>query len=449
MEEVLSLFWKWNFPIGMLLFQTVMCISYGRRKYFILKWMAFTAILFLVAITMTYEWKWDGSRIDGLNILSNMPARIMIMAIIAFQMFICYKISFWTSLFFTTLSITLHNIHFSLYKIIEALTIGSVVNTKPGLMSFFIDVIVLMIFLVGVGYVFNKKDMVSIDDYRTGKKVLVISLIMLVITHFLILFQFANDPYSNFGITLVVGRLYDICFNIVTFYLIYNLVVKNNLEIEQQRMENLLRQRQNQFTLSQQLIDNLNIKSHDLKKQIHYLEKNEFSRNEMVQGLKDALMEFNTLIETKNEALSTILSEKSLVCHNNQIKFLCVANGENLDFIKPIDIYTIFANLLDNAIEASLQLEEDKRNITVIVKQKEDFVSVHIENYYTGKINLKDGTIQTMKPETELHGYGVKSIQKIVESYKGDIAIRTDRKIFSVNILIPISDEKRRGEKAC
>lgn len=446
MEEILSLFWRWNFPFGMLLFQTVMCIPYGRRKYFIFRWMAFTIMIFIVSITMTHDWEWQGSIIRGWNILSNMPARILIMILIAIQMFICYKISLWTSVFFTTLAITLHSIHFSLFKIIEALTIGSVVNEKPGLDSLLIDAAVLITFLVVAGFIFNKKGIISIDEYGTGKRVIAISLIILVATDFLNLFQFANDPYSNYGMTLVVGRLYDICFNAVTFYMIYNLVVKYNMKIEQEKMEALIKQRQQQFTFSQQIIDSINIKSHDLKKQIRYLEQNEFDRKEILQGLKDVLSGYDTIIEANDEALSTILSEKSLYCHNNKIKFLIYANDVSLESIKPIDIYTIFANLLDNAIEASLQVEEEHRNISVIVKQKENLLSIHIENVFAGEINMKDGILYTMKSDPGNHGFGFKSIQQIVDRYKGNISFRIKKNIFIVNILIPVQNGNEKVE---
>jgi len=438
MTELSGVFWRINFPLVLLLFQIVMCLPYRRRKYAALKWVVFVGVLILIVTTMTHDWVWDGSLIKAQNILSNMPGRILIMVVIALQIFICYEISLWSAVFLMTVAITVHRIHFSLYKIIEVFMVGSVVNKMPGWMSVLLDIAVIIVFMVAIAAIFNRKNGIRIDKYGRDKIVLIISLVILVLSDVLNLYQFANDPYTNFGMTLVVNRLVDIIFNSMTLYMIYNLIVKRTLQIEQQKMETLMQQRKQQYEFSQQLIDSINIKSHDLKKQIRYLEQHEVSRTDMVQGLKDAVANYDTLIQTNNEALSTILSEKSLVCYNNQIKFVCIADTDNLNCIKSIDLYTIMANLLDNAVEASQKVEVQYRSISVAVKQKENFISIHTENYFSGSIRKKGETLLTMKSEPENHGFGVKSIQQIVDSYQGNMSFKTKGNIFSVNILIPI-----------
>lgn len=425
MVELIGLFWRWNFPMVLMLFQFVMCLRYERRKAFILKWLVIFGILIIVVATMTHDWKWEGSFIDAKNILSNMPGRLLIIFIITMQMFLCYEMSLWSAVFLMTVAITVHRIHFSLYKIIEAFTIGSVVGKMPGKTSVFLEVAILILFLVIILFIFNRNKGIRIDDYYKDKSVLTISLIILVISDVINLYQFANDPYTNYGMTLVVGRLFDIIFNAMTLYMIYNLIVKRNLQNEHQKMEMLMQQRKQQYEFSQQLIDSINIKSHDLKKQIRYLEQQDVGRLEMMQSLKEAVIGYDTIIETKNEALNTILSEKSLVCYSNDIKLVCMVDRDNLEFIKPIDMYTIMANLLDNAVEASLRVEKQHRNISVIVKKEAEFLSIHTENYFSGEVSLKDGNLQTMKTNPEHHGFGMKSIQRIVDSYQGNTSLRT------------------------
>ena len=57
-------------------------------------------------------------------------------------------------------------------------------------------------------------------------------------------------------------------------------------------------------------------------------------------------------MRTGNEILDTILTEKSLICENSGIHINCVADGSLLAFMNPVDLYTLFGNALDNAIEA-------------------------------------------------------------------------------------------------
>lgn len=60
-----------------------------------------------------------------------------------------------------------------------------------------------------------------------------------------------------------------------------------------------------------------------------------------------------TLVHTGNDALDAILSEKGLACEQGGIAFRCMADGAAVGFMAPTDIYSLFGNALDNAIEAS------------------------------------------------------------------------------------------------
>ena len=54
----------------------------------------------------------------------------------------------------------------------------------------------------------------------------------------------------------------------------------------------------------------------------------------------------------------------------------------NLDFISPIDMTTIFSNLLDNAIEACAEVTEE-RSIRFSIVQQMNFITVNIRNPYS------------------------------------------------------------------
>ena len=57
---------------------------------------------------------------------------------------------------------------------------------------------------------------------------------------------------------------------------------------------------------------------------------------------------------TGNHALDVILTEKSLICKQKEIKLTCMADGKQLAFMQTTDLYSIFGNLLNNSIEAAL-----------------------------------------------------------------------------------------------
>lgn len=116
-----------------------------------------------------------------------------------------------------------------------------------------------------------------------------------------------------------------------------------------------------------------------------------------------------------------------------------MADGERLNFMKDVDIYSLFGNALDNAIESTMKLKDKtKRVISLLVSAKADFLTIHMENYYEGCLSFKDGLPQTTKDDKTLHGFGVKSISLLAEKYNGNVSMSTDSDIFILNIIFPL-----------
>ena len=70
-----------------------------------------------------------------------------------------------------------------------------------------------------------------------------------------------------------------------------------------------------------------------------------------------------------------------------------------------------------------------------------NFISITIKNYYNGKIVLNsEGLPTTNKENKNYHGYGIKSIQAIVQKYNGNLSISTEEQIFKLNLLLPIQN---------
>ncbi|MEG2640551.1 MAG: GHKL domain-containing protein, partial [Bacilli bacterium] len=106
------------------------------------------------------------------------------------------------------------------------------------------------------------------------------------------------------------------------------------------------------------------------------------------------------------------------------------------------NIYSLFGNAIDNAIEYLLKKDMDKRFIRLHVKGINDMISIHIENYCDDDIQIVDGLPKTTKADKLYHGFGTISMKKIVESYDGEIFLKRSDSLFVVNILIPIKENK-------
>ncbi len=84
--------------------------------------------------------------------------------------------------------------------------------------------------------------------------------------------------------------------------------------------------------------------------------------------------------KTGNEILDTLLSEKSLICEARDITMHCVIDGKKL--LDSIDIYALFGNAIDNAIECVEKFsEKEMRFIDICVAEKQHFyISVFESN---------------------------------------------------------------------
>lgn len=198
-----------------------------------------------------------------------------------------------------------------------------------------------------------------------------------------------------------------------------------------------------QYQLSRENIEIINRKCHDLKHQVAALRtiRNEQQREASLNEIEQAVMIYDAAIQTGNEVLDTVLTEKSLACEQKGIKWTCMADGSQLGFLDPVDLYAIFGNALDNAIEGVQNLREpEKRVIAVTVFNRGKLAILQIENYYDQDLRFEDGLPQSSKGDTANHGFGMKSIRRTAEKYNGSISIHTEDQIFILSIVFPVPD---------
>ena len=206
----------------------------------------------------------------------------------------------------------------------------------------------------------------------------------------------------------------------------------------------LWRQNERQYALSKENVELINRKCHDLRHQIaalSYAEGGSERRKAFVREVQDMVDIYDSKTDTGNEALNTILMEKGLYCKLHNIQWTCVADGSCLAFMDVVDLYTLFGNAIDNAIESVERLEdEDKRIITASVWRRDSFAIIQVENYYEGSLTLRDGLPLTSKGDTSSHGFGLKSMRRIAEKYRGTLSVKAEDNSFLLYVMLPIDD---------
>lgn len=216
------------------------------------------------------------------------------------------------------------------------------------------------------------------------------------------------------------------------------LILRHELDVQQQ----LRIQQKAQYEMSAENVELINRKCHDLKYQIAALKhiSDQDTREKSIQSLEQAVMIYDSVVKTGNDILDTVLTEKRLFCEANGITLTCMADGTCLDFMDAVDIYTIFGNALDNAIETVSRLEDpEQRIITVMVFSKADMVFLQLENFCNTPLSYADDLPVTSKEnEQGFHGFGLKSIRCTAEKYGGFLTVQNEDGIFLFRVTIPI-----------
>ena len=226
----------------------------------------------------------------------------------------------------------------------------------------------------------------------------------------------------------------------VILYLQNELFKKSEMRKELELMNLLWKKEQEHYRLSKENIALINQKCHDLKHQIYALRNvDALERKQYLDEIADSVQIYEAIVQTGNEVLDTILTEKSLYCKERNITVTCVADGEQMKFMNTVDLYAILGNALDNAIEAVEKFEQqDMRQIDVQIYRKGQFLVMNIINPLNESLVYEDGIPVTTKENRKFHGFGLKSIKYMVKKCGGIVNIKEEGGCFSLMMLIPI-----------
>lgn len=216
---------------------------------------------------------------------------------------------------------------------------------------------------------------------------------------------------------------------------------ESDAEQRSEEVSQLLRAEQLRYESDKQIHDAINIKCHDIRHQIAAIraQTTDDAYRAELKKIGRLVDIYDTSPHSQNAALDVALAGKMLTCNNLNIGITCMADGRRLEFMDDCDIYALFGNILDNAIEAANQVtEEEHRLITLSVENRENFLLIECENYFSGKLVFDDGLPVTTKEDTVNHGFGTHSIRMLTEKYGGSLKLSAQDDIFTLSILLPI-----------
>lgn len=139
-----------------------------------------------------------------------------------------------------------------------------------------------------------------------------------------------------------------------------------------------------------------------------------------------------------NSVVNAVINAKYQMMINASIDTFLNIDIDKMMFIDDVSLCTIFANTLDNAIEACRKIDDTaKRKLELKCRYTENgYFSFELINSKGNEIHEKKGRFLSDKEDQSAHGIGISSVKEIVDKYDGTLDISYDNEWFKVVILI-------------
>lgn len=171
-------------------------------------------------------------------------------------------------------------------------------------------------------------------------------------------------------------------------------------------------------------------------KAYRFLDEND-KIDQYLNSLETDLTSVDTLIKSGNVMVDAILNSKLSLAKSRCISISAKAVVPSNIPISEIDLCVIIGNLLDNAIEAGLRIDDEaKRFIRIYMDMKRDNLYLSVTNSSGGKIKKQDGRYVSDKGVN--HGFGLMRLDKIVDKYAGYIKRRDEDGAFTSEVMLPL-----------
>lgn len=137
-----------------------------------------------------------------------------------------------------------------------------------------------------------------------------------------------------------------------------------------------------------------------------------------------------------NNLLNTIICRAKQQCKESGISFITDIRSGCIDFLPEYDITALFSNLLENALDATKDIPGSFIELNITPHNNNGFVITMINSCRKNPFSKGTHRLISTKKNKWRHGYGMKSIQRIVEKYDGNSRLYFDENSFTFHTII-------------
>ncbi len=232
---------------------------------------------------------------------------------------------------------------------------------------------------------------------------------------------------------------------------IYSAIVLVRTKVSEENYKEMVDMQIRHYEQMEKKNEELRIFRHDFPKQIRPLAA--CLHEGRIEEAEEILRHFDSSIAyarpryaTGNTMLDTVLECAQQAAEPDGIRIVWKEGGMfPAEGIAPEDVYTLFPNALDNAVEACRKLGKPC-DVTVSSRMTPGAVYVRIQNPFVGKVSIHHGRVETTKADKSRHGFGTQSMKKAAAKYGSDnLRFSQENGLFTVDMELELTSRTDAG----
>lgn len=183
---------------------------------------------------------------------------------------------------------------------------------------------------------------------------------------------------------------------------------------------------------------------HDIRKHLLSIaELNEKNETEKIAAYINQIVQSSDLQDSvrvcDNDLLNTIIFRVKQRCRETGTSLITDIRTRCIDFLSEYDITALFSNLLDNALDATKNMPNSFIELSVTPHNSKAVIITMINSCKSDPFVGKYRRLISTKKNPWRHGYGMKSVQRVIHKYKGNSRLYYDAANFTFHTVIILS----------
>lgn len=307
----------------------------------------------------------------------------------------------------------------------------------------------IMLMIIKILQWFFKNEMIHELSWKTNLKMMLLPIGSIFLAHRIFYAQYEMG-IKGFYPNTILSILILLGLNIIVFNIYIQL--SENLELQRKNAiyEKEFQLLERNMHEKESMMQEIRVKRHDLKHQmlnlLTLLQKGEYEKLESDMKQMAELDSLNGLfvVNTQNSIIDSFVNNQYAVAKEKGIDFRVKTDvPAELPFAGE-DLCVILGNALDNAIEACERGQVSKPWISIKLIYDGANLLMTLENSFDGTIRKNKKGIQiSRKANSQQHGIGTYSIQRVVQKYHGYYHVEVMEKEYHLEIILYSQDEKK------